>query len=417
MKKIVSSVLAASMVLSLAACGSTATTSESGAASSEATSTASSSAATGESAGSGSYTGTPIKIGGIGPVTGAAAVYGNAVKNAEELAVKEINAANGSDVFEWQFEDDENDAEKSVNAYNTLKDWGMQILAGPVTTTPSVAVAAETVNDNMFMLTPSASSLSVILNDTNDESTARGNVFQVCFTDPNQGVASADYIADNGLPTKIGVIYDSSDAYSSGIFEKFKAEAETKGLEIVAAEAFTADNKADLSTQLAKCQEAGAELVFLPIYYQEASQILIAADKIGYDPEFFGCDGMDGILSIEGFDTSLAEGLMLLTPFAADAQDEKTQAFVSAYEAAYGETPNQFAADAYDVIYSIYQAVLAGGVNGDMDASEICDALKTQFTSMTFDGLTGTGMTWDASGAISKNPKAVVIKDGAYAAM
>lgn len=414
MKKIVSSVLAASMVLSLAACGSTATTSESSSASTEATS---STAATGESAGSGSYTGTPIKIGGIGPITGAAAVYGNAVKNAEELAVKEINAANGSDVFEWKFEDDENDAEKSVNAYNNLKDWGMQILAGPVTTTPSVAVAAETVNDNLFMLTPSASSLSVILNDANDESTARGNVFQVCFTDPNQGVASADYIADNGLPTKIGVIYDSSDAYSSGIYEKFAAEAEVKGLEIVAAEAFTADNKADLSTQLAKCQEAGAELVFLPIYYQEASQILIAADKIGYEPEFFGCDGMDGILAIEGFDTSLAEGLMLLTPFAADAQDEKTQAFVAAYEAAYGDTPNQFAADAYDVIYSIYEAVLAGNINGDMDASEICDALKTQFTSMTFDGLTGTGMTWDATGAISKNPKAVVIKDGAYAAM
>lgn len=412
MKKIVSSVLAASMVLSLAACGSSASVSESTAASSE-----TSTAATGESAASGSYTGTPIKIGGIGPITGGAAVYGNAVKNAQELAVKEINAANGSDVFEWQFEDDENDAEKSVNAYNNLKDWGMQVLAGPVTTTPSVAVASETVNDNLFMLTPSASSLSVILNDAGDASTARGNVFQICFTDPNQGVASADYIADNGLPTKIGVIYDASDAYSSGIYEKFKAEAEVKGLEIVTAEAFTADNKADLSTQVAKCQEAGAELVFLPIYYQEASQILIAADKIGYAPEFFGCDGMDGILAIEGFDTSLAEGLMLLTPFAADAEDEKTQAFVAAYKEAYGDTPNQFAADAYDVIYAIYQAVLAGGLNGDMDASEICEGLKTQFTSMTFDGLTGTGMTWDATGAISKSPKAVVIKDGAYAAM
>ena len=412
MKKIVSSVLAASMVLSLAACGSSASVSESTAASSE-----TSTAATGESAASGSYTGTPIKIGGIGPITGGAAVYGNAVKNAQELAVKEINAANGSDVCEWQFEDDENDAEKSVNAYNNLKDWGMQVLAGPVTTTPSVAVASETVNDNLFMLTPSASSLSVILNDAGDESTARGNVFQICFTDPNQGVASADYIADNGLPTKIGVIYDASDAYSSGIYEKFKAEAEVKGLEIVTAEAFTADNKADLSTQVAKCQEAGAELVFLPIYYQEASQILIAADKIGYAPEFFGCDGMDGILAIEGFDTSLAEGLMLLTPFAADAEDEKTQAFVAAYKEAYGDTPNQFAADAYDVIYAIYQAVLAGGLNGDMDPSEICEGLKTQFTSMTFDGLTGTGMTWDATGAISKSPKAVVIKDGAYAAM
>ena len=408
MKKLVSSVLAASMVMSLAACGSTAST-DSAADSSAAS--AASSAATTEAAGegSGAYTGTPIKIGGIGPITGGAAVYGQAVKNAEELAVKEINAANGSDVFEWKFEDDEHDAEKSVNAYNTLKDWGLQVLAGPVTTTPSIAVAAETANDNLFMMTPSASAPAVI--ESGD------NVFQICFTDPNQGVASADYIADNKLGTKVGVIYDSSDAYSSGIYEKFKAEADAKGLEIVAAEAFTADNKSDLSTQVAKCQQAGADLVFLPIYYQEASQILIAANKSGYEPAFFGCDGMDGILTIEGFDTSLAEGLMLLTPFAADAQDEKTQAFVSAYKEAYGDTPNQFAADAYDVVYAIYQAAVAGGINGDMDASDICDALKAQFTSMTFDGLTGEGMTWDASGAVSKAPKAVVIKDGAYAAM
>ena len=407
MKKLVSSVLAASMALSLAACGSSASTDTASSSEAASTSTAATTEAAGE--GSGAYTGTPIKIGGIGPVTGGAAVYGQAVKNAEELAVKEINAANGSDVFDWKFEDDEHDAEKSVNAYNTLKDWGLQVLAGPVTTTPSIAVAAETANDNLFMMTPSASAPTVI--ESGD------NVFQICFTDPNQGVASADYIADNKLGTKVGIIYDSSDAYSSGIYEKFKAEAAAKNLEIVTAEAFTADNKSDLSTQVAKCQEAGADLVFLPIYYQEASQILIAANKSGYEPVFFGCDGMDGILSIDGFDTSLAEGLMLLTPFAAAAQDEKTQAFVSAYVAAYGETPNQFAADAYDVIYSMYQAVLETGVTGDMDASEICEQLKTGYTSMTFDGLTGTGMTWDASGAVSKDPKAVVIKDGAYAAM
>ena len=367
MKKLVSSVLAASMVLSLAACGSSASTDTASSSEAASTSTAATAEAAGE--GSGAYTGTPIKIGGIGPVTGGAAVYGQAVKNAEELAVKEINAANGSDVFDWKFEDDEHDAEKSVNAYNTLKDWGLQVLAGPVTTTPSIAVAAETANDNLFMMTPSASAPTVI--ESGD------NVFQICFTDPNQGVASADYIADNKLGTKVGIIYDSSDAYSSGIYEKFKAEAAAKNLEIVTAEAFTADNKSDLSTQVAKCQEAGADLVFLPIYYQEASQILIAANKSGYEPVFFGCDGMDGILSIDGFDTSLAEGLMLLTPFAADAQDEKTQAFVSAYKEAYGDTPNQFAADAYDVVYAIYEAVLAGGLNGDMDASDICDALKT----------------------------------------
>lgn len=398
MKKFVSSVLAASMALSLAACGSSA-----------ASSTASSDAAASTGSTTASADFTPIKIGGIGPVTGGAAIYGQAVKNAEELAVKEINEAAGYTVFDFKFEDDEHDAEKSVNAYNSLKDWGLQVLAGPVTTTPSLAVAAETANDNLFMMTPSASAEAVI--QTGD------NVFQICFTDPNQGVASADYIADNALGTKVGIIYDSSDAYSTGIHDKFKAEADVKGLEIVADEAFTADNKSDLSTQLTKCQTAGADLVFLPIYYQEASQILISANSSGYAPKFFGCDGMDGILTIKGFDTSLADGLMLLTPFAADAADEKTQAFVTAYTEAYGDTPNQFAADAYDVVYAIYDAVKAGNLNGDMSASDLCDALKTQITGMTFDGLTGEGMTWDASGAVSKAPKAVVIKDGAYAAM
>ena len=178
------------------------------------------------------------------------------------------------------------------------------------------------------------------------------NVYQICFTDPNQGVASADYIAENALATKIGVIYDSSDAYSSGIYAKFKTEAETKGLEIVTAEAFTSDNKSDLSTQVAKCQEAGAELVFLPIYYTPASQILNAANTMGYKPVFFGVDGMDGILTMEGFDASLAEGVMLLTPFNADAEDEKTQAFVKTYLEKFGEVPNQFAADAYDCVYA-----------------------------------------------------------------
>jgi len=407
-KRFLSAGLAVVMAASLTACGGSDSASTTAAAAGE-------SKAEGESAAAGESSaaadGAVFKIGGIGPVTGGAAVYGLAVQHGAEVAVKEINEAGGINgaQIEFQFQDDEHDAEKSVNAYNTLKDWGLQVLAGPVTTTPSIAVAAETANDNMFMMTPSASAPAVI--ESGD------NVFQICFTDPNQGVASADYIADNKLGTKVGVIYDSSDAYSSGIYEKFKAEAAAKNLEIVTAEAFTADNKSDLSTQVAKCQEAGADLVFLPIYYQEASQILIAANKSGYEPVFFGCDGMDGILSIDGFDTSLAEGLMLLTPFAADAQDEKTQAFVTAYKEAYGDTPNQFAADAYDVVYAIYQAAVAGGINGDMDASDICDALKAQFTSMTFDGLTGDSMTWDASGAVSKAPKAVVIKDGAYAAM
>lgn len=397
MKKLISAALASAMVLSLAACGSTDTgnTSSAGA----------DNAATAEASNSNGFT--PIKLGGIGPTTGSAASYGIAVMQGEELAVNEINEAAGYTVFEFSFEDDEHDAEKATNAYNVLKDWGMQVLLGTVTSTPSLSVAGETVNDNMFMLTPSASAVDVV--ETGD------NVFQMCFTDPNQGVVSADYIAENALGTKIGIIYDSSDAYSSGIYTAFKAEIEAKGLEIVATESFTSDNKSDLSTQVTKCQNAGADLVFLPIYYNEASQILIAADKVGYKPTFFGCDGMDGILSIEGFDTSLAEGLMLLCPFSATATDETTQKFVSAYETAYGETPIQFAADAYDCVYAIYQCVQNGSINGDMSVSEMCEALKADFTTMTFNGTTGEGQTWEANGMVSKPPRVYVVTNGEYA--
>ena len=395
MKKFVSGMLAAVMALSLAAC--------SGNNSSDTSSAQGSQASTSEGASQAT-----IKLGGIGPTTGGNAQYGNAVKNGEQLAVDEINAAAGYTVFELKFEDDESDPETALNAYNALKDWGMQVLVGPVTSDPSLNVASECVNDNMFMLTPSASAEDVALTGS--------NIFQMCFTDPNQGVVSANYIADNNLGTKIGIIYDSSDPYSTGIYTAFMAQAQELGLNIVVSDAsFTADNKSDLSTQVTKCQEAGADLVFLPIYYNEASQVLIAADRIGYEPTFFGCDGMDGILGVEGFDTSLADGLMMLCPFSAFGDDETTTTFVSAYKAAYNdETPNQFAADAYDCVYAIYQALQDGAISPDMSSSEMCDALTTAFTSMTFNGTTGEGQTWDENGMISKEPKVYIIESGAY---
>ncbi len=348
-----------------------------------------------------------FKIGGIGPTTGAAAVYGLAVKNGADLAIKEINAAGGINGYqiEYNFQDDELDAEKSVNAYNALKDWGMDILVGSVTSGCCVAVAAESVNDNMFQLTPSGSAVDCIANK---------NVFQVCFTDPNQGIGSAAYIGDNKLASKVAVIYDSSDVYSSGIYAKFAAEAENQPFEIVAAEAFTSDSKTDFSVQLQKAADNGAELVFLPIYYTEASLILTQAASAGYDFKFFGCDGLDGILGVENFDTSLAEGVMLLTPFAADATDEKTQAFVKAYEEAYGETPNQFAADAYDAVYIIKAAIEKAGAKPNMSVSELGDALEKAMTEITVDGLTGLSMKWTEDGAVNKAPKAMIIKDGNY---
>ena len=393
MKKIFALMLSVLMVASLlAGCGSSAAPAETKAPASE-----------GEAA---APAADAIKLGMCGPLTGGAAVYGTAVQAGMEIAVEEINAKGGLQ-FVLNCQDDEHDTEKAANAYNALKDWGMQVMAGPVTTAPSNVVAAECANDEIFMLTPSASGASVI--EYGD------NIFQICFTDPNQGTASADYMANNGMADKvIGVIYDSSDVYSAGIYEKFAAQAQANGLNVACVEAFTADNKADLTTQVTKCKEAGCEVVFLPFYATEAAQVLTYANTIGFAPVFFGCDGLDGVLTVEGFDPTLAEGVMLLTPFSADAEDEATKSFVAKFQEKTGIIPNQFAADAYDVIYAIYQACVAGNVTADMSAAEINAILVEQFTSMTFDGLTGAGMTWAATGEVSKSPMAVVIKDGVY---
>ena len=378
MKKLLASVLALAMALSMVA------------------------VATAEDAGT-------IKIGVIGPMTGAAATYGTAVANGAKIAADEINALGGVQL-ELLVQDDEHDAEKAINAYNALKGNGMQIVYGCTTTTPCVSVAAETFNERYFQLTPSASST--------DGPAGKDNVFQMCFTDPDQGVTAADYVAENGLATKVAVIYNNGDAYSTGIAQGFISQAAEVGLEVVAEQTFPDDTNTDFTVQLNAAKDGGAELVFMPIYYTPASLILNQAKSMGYEPTFMGGDGMDGILAIEGFDTSLAEGLLLMTPFNASATDERTASFVSEYQTRCNEIPNQFAADGYDCIYAIYEACQKAGVTADMSHEDICAALISTFTSSDFsvDGLTGSGMTWAATGEISKAPLVFEVQDGVYVA-
>ena len=403
-KRVLSLVLAATMAASLTACGGSEGAEQTSA---EAGKTEAADAGSGEQA---AADGSVWKIGAMGPLTGPNAIYGNAVVNGAQVAVDEINAAGGINGYqiEYKGEDDESDAEKSINAYNSLKDWGMQVLVGATTSNSCIAVAAKSAQDNLFQITPSGSAVECAENP---------NVFRVCFSDPDQGAASAKYIGEHKLATKIAVIYDSSDVYSSGIYSKFAAEAANQGLEIVAEEAFTADTNKDFTTQLQKAKDAGAELVFLPFYYTEAALVLSQANTMGWDPIFFGCDGMDGILGVKNFDTSLAEGLMLLTPFAADATDDLTVNFVTTYKEKYGDTPVQFAADAYDAVYAVKAAIEDAGATPDMSVSDLCEAMKASMVKVSVDGLTGAGMTWNADGEPSKAPKAVKIENGAYVSM
>ena len=392
-KKLLALALALTMALGLTACGGGNDTSAADDGGSDTTES----------------TGTAFKIGVIGPLTGGAAIYGTCVANSAQIAVDEINALGGDIQFELlPAADDVNDAETSVNAYNSLMDKGMQILVGTVTTQPALSVVPLTYDDRVFTLTPSASGDDVIEN--ND------NVFQICFTDSNQGSRSAQYINEHFPDAKIGIIYKNDEQYSIGIRDNFKAEADARGMDIVYEGTFAEANQTDFNVQLTAAQSAGADLLFLPIYYTPASAILTQANALGYKPTFFGVDGMDGILTADNFDASLAEGVYLLTPFSADAEDEMTQNFVTKYQEAYGGTPNQFGADAYDAIYTLYQAIQAAGVTADMSNEEICDALIEVMPTISVTGLTSAGseMTWDENGAVSKDPTAVIIENGTY---
>ena len=342
-----------------------------------------------------------LKIAHIGPTTGAAALYGLATQHGAEIAVDEINAE-GKYKIELINEDDEHNVEKVINAYNAALDAGAQMILGSTTSKPCEAAGAQGYTDRVFFLTPSASSVNVIED--------KDNVFQVCFTDPNQGSASAEYIASHKLGTKIAVIYNNADVYSTGIRDTFVQKCPELGLEIVSEETFT-DETTDFTVQVGKAQEAGAEIVFLPMYYTPASLILKTAADKNYKPIFFGVDGMDGIL--EGFDKSLAEGVMLLTPFVATSEDEKVKSFVAAYKAKFNETPIQFAADAYDGIYILKNAAEAAGITADMSAEECCDKLIAAMLELSYDGITGA-MSWDESGAVTKTPMAATIVNGEY---
>ena len=353
--------------------------------------------------------GKTLLIGGSGPLTGDNATYGISVKQGAQLAVKEINAAGGVNGynFEVRIEDDQADPQQAVQAYSTLMDAGMNVSLGGVTSGACIAVTEEVKKDGLLMLTPSGSQ---------KECTQYDNCFRLCFTDPDQGVYAADFIADNAISKngKVAIIYDKSNDYSVGIADNFAAQAVKKGLEVVEKQAFTNQSNTDFSVQLQAVKTSGADVLFLPIYAQEAAYILTQAQSTGLEVVFFGCDGLDGILEKIGTDNVKAtEGVMLLTPFAADSQDEKTAAFTAAYKEAYNATPDQFAADGYDAVYTIAKAFETAGV--EPTAADFNEKMVAAMSAITVNGVTGN-MTWSVQGEPTKTATAVTIKDGKYVA-
>jgi len=346
-------------------------------------------------------------IGVSGPLTGAAAVYGVAVKNAAQMAVDEINAAGGLNGVNFTLlaTDDQHDASKVSTNYAEMQDKGMLVSLGCVTSNPCLEFAKLSKEDNVFFLTPSASADAVVAED---------NAYQMCFADANQGTVAANYVNTLGLD-KIGIFYKSDDPYSKGIYDNFKKTLNTN---IQTAEAVFTGDATDFTSQVAAL--ADCKFIFMPIYYTPASLFMTkAVGTIADDAVYYGCDGFDGIESAEGFDiTKIPQKISMLSHFNSQATEGKAADFIKKYTEKYGkETLNQFGAAAYDCVYAIYGAMKAAidageEISPNMDPSDLCEILKKQFNGgFTYSGNTGNNIKWQSTGFVDKTALAYVIKE------
>ncbi|MBR3811819.1 MAG: ABC transporter substrate-binding protein [Agathobacter sp.] len=349
---------------------------------------------------------TEYVIGVSGPLTGDAAVYGVAVKNAAQMAVDEINEAGGLNGIKFKLEatDDTHDAKKVATNYATMYEGGMQVSLGTVTTAPGLEYSKLSAEDNVFFLTPSASG---------DDIPAEDNGFQMCFADGNQGKVAADYVNSLGLK-EIGIFYKSDDPYSNGIYKQFKDNLD-KSIKTV--EAVFMGKSQDFSAQITTLKDCS--FIFMPIYYQPASVFMTQAkDTIAADAIYYGCDGFDGLAGQFKDFSVIPQEVSMLSHFDSNATEGAAADFVKKYTEKYGtDTLNQFGASAYDCVYAIYNAMKAAVDAGEeidvtISASDLCEILKAQFTGgFSYSGVTGNDITWEDNGYVSKEAVKYTLKE------
>ena len=353
---------------------------------------------------------TTIKIGVSGPLTGGAAKYGVAVKNSAQLAIDEINAAGGLNGVKFKLiaTDDMHDATKISTNYSSMLESGMQVSLGTVTTAPCLEFKNLSKDDNVFFLTPSASG---------DKVPEFANGYQMCFADGNQGKVAAEFVNAHFKGQTIGVFYKADESYSKGIFDQFKENLDSSVT--VVETSFTDANATDFSTQIDTLKNC--KFIFMPTYYGPASLFMKqAVGIIADDAVYYGCDGFDGIDSIEGFDlNTIPQAVTMLSHFNSKATEGKAADYIKKYTEKYPNAPlNQFGASAYDCVYAIYGAMKAAieageDIPANISASDLCEILKAQFNGgyTLENAATGASIKWDESGYVNKAAIQYVIKE------
>ena len=357
-----------------------------------------------------------FNIGAIGPTTGVHAVYGTAARYGAQVAIDEINAK-GIRKYKLNWQDTTSLPADAPKCYQNLKEWGAQIIMGPFLSESAHAVAMRAQYDDVFMLTPSASSLDVlghqsIANPSSDQRFS--NVFMACPDDSVYGSVAAQTIAEKMPMAKIGVVYDDSNPYSIGLVRSFLDKAKELHLKLYSVNTFAGKTQ-NYSIAIEEAKGRGVDLLFLPLYIDQALSVVKLAHINEYHPVYFGADGLDGMNDVEGIDPKLIEGMYYLSTFDPHSDDPKVQLFTEKYKQVVdGVLPDQCAAEAYDAIYILDELLKNTQMKPDDSAEDIAQALKQEIISNDFKytGLTGQNITWNAEGTCTSYPSAFTIQDG-----
>ena len=357
-----------------------------------------------------------FNIGAIGPTSGVHSIYGTAARYGAQVAIDEINAK-GIRKYKLNWQDTTSIPADAPRCYQNLKEWGAQIILGPFLSEPAHAVAMRAQYDDIFMLTPSASSPDVLGHQSisNPSSDHRfSNVFMSCPDDSIYGSYAAETIAKQMPQAKIGVVYDDSNPYSIGLVKAFLDRAKQLNLKLYSVNTFAGKTQ-NYSIAIDEAKSRGVDLLFLPLYIDQAVSILKLAHVNEYQPIYIGADGLDGMIDVEGLDPKLAEGMYYLSTFNPHDQDPKVQLFTEKYKQVVdGMLPDQCAAEAYDTIYILDELLKNTRMQPDDSAELIAQELKREIVSNDFKytGLTGQDISWNENGTCTVLPSAFIIKDG-----
>lgn len=341
-----------------------------------------------------------IKIGGMGPLTGSAAIYGTSIENGAKLAFEEINSNGGvlGKKLEYISLDEKADPIEAVNAYNKLIDSGVSAIIGSVTSKSTLAVAEIASQDGIPMITPTATQIDI---------TKEGSsVFRTCFTDPYQGSVLAKFSKDKLNAKTAAILVNTSSDYSDGITKAFITQANKEGITIVAKEGYSENDK-DFKAQLTKIKGENPDVLMIPEYYEQSALIATQAREVGIKSTFIGPDGWDGIIkALDPSAYTTVDNSYFTNHYSSEDQNERLQAFLTKYRDTYKEEPTAFSALAYDTVYVLKSAIESAN---SVDKDELVEAIK----KTDLDGITGH-LTFDKNNNPVKAVTLIKVKDGKY---